>query len=54
MSEKEAVEKLVRVAEQQAVNLEKLIEMVREELTIERNRKGLNVVGIGESAAAIG
>lgn len=54
MSEKEAVANLVRVAEQQAVNLAKLIEIVRLELAEKRNKEVLNIVGIGESATAAG
>ena len=54
MSEKEAVAILVKVAEQQAVNLARLIEIVREELARGRELKGLHVVGVGQSAAAVG
>jgi hypothetical protein len=54
MSEREAIANLVRVAEQQAVNLARLIEVVREELARERELKGLHVVGIGQGAAAVG
>lgn len=54
MSEREAVANLVKVAEQQAVNLARLIEIVREELARERELRGLHVIGVGQSAAAVG